>query len=82
VADGDDGGNDGPLGPKLPGPQADWEADYLWDITPEYLERRTIQTGIHCFACAAGAGSSCTGALSPGDGSFWPRRRCSLLTDP
>ena len=37
---------------------------YLWDITPEYLERRSIQTGVHCFACAAGSGSSCTGALS------------------
>ena len=37
---------------------------YLWDITPEHLERRSIQTGLHCFACAAGAGSSCTGALS------------------
>jgi radical SAM/Cys-rich protein len=39
---------------------------YLWDITPEYLERREIQTGVHCFACAAGAGSSCTGALANG----------------
>ena len=38
---------------------------YLWDITPEDLERRSIQTGVHCFACAAGSGSSCTGALSP-----------------
>jgi radical SAM/Cys-rich protein len=37
---------------------------YLWDITPEYLENRLIQTGVHCFACTAGAGSSCTGALS------------------
>ncbi len=37
---------------------------YLWDISPEYLERRAIQTGVHCFACAAGSGSSCTGALS------------------
>ena len=36
----------------------------LWDITPEYLERRSIQTGVHCFTCAAGSGSSCTGALS------------------
>jgi radical SAM/Cys-rich protein len=37
---------------------------HLWDITPEYLERRTIQTGDHCFACTAGCGSSCTGALA------------------
>lgn len=37
---------------------------HLWDITPELLERRLILTGVHCFACAAGSGSSCTGALS------------------
>jgi radical SAM/Cys-rich protein len=36
---------------------------HLWDITPDYLASRSIQTGIHCFACTAGAGSSCTGAL-------------------
>jgi radical SAM/Cys-rich protein len=36
----------------------------LWDITPEYLDSRAIQTGVHCLACAAGSGSSCTGALS------------------
>jgi radical SAM/Cys-rich protein len=37
---------------------------YLWDITPEDLEQRAIQTGVHCFACTAGCGSSCTGALA------------------
>jgi len=37
---------------------------YLWDITPDYLHHRPIQTGIHCLACTAGSGSSCTGALS------------------
>ncbi|HXT40217.1 MAG TPA: arsenosugar biosynthesis radical SAM (seleno)protein ArsS [Candidatus Angelobacter sp.] len=37
---------------------------YLWDVTPEYLENRGIQTGVHCFACTAGCGSSCTGALA------------------
>jgi radical SAM/Cys-rich protein len=37
---------------------------FLWDITPDDLERRPIQTGVHCFACTAGSGSSCTGALS------------------
>jgi len=37
---------------------------YLWDIRPEDLEQRPIQTGIHCLACTAGSGSSCTGALS------------------
>jgi len=37
---------------------------YLWDITPEHVEDRLIQTGTHCFACTAGCGSSCTGALT------------------
>ena len=37
---------------------------YLWDITPSMLLNRTIQTADHCFACTAGTGSSCTGALS------------------
>lgn len=27
------------------------------------LQKRTIQTGLHCFACTAGTGSSCGGAL-------------------
>ena len=37
---------------------------HLWDVTPELLENRAIQTGIHCFACTDGCGSSCTGALA------------------
>ena len=37
---------------------------YLWDVTPELLQDKMIQTGNHCFACTAGCGSSCTGALS------------------
>lgn len=37
---------------------------FLWDVTPELLERQPIQTGEHCFACTAGCGSSCTGALA------------------
>ncbi|HKQ38429.1 MAG TPA: arsenosugar biosynthesis radical SAM (seleno)protein ArsS [Verrucomicrobiae bacterium] len=37
---------------------------YLWDITPEWLDNREIQTGVHCLACTAGSGSSCTGALN------------------
>ena len=37
---------------------------YLWDISPGFLDQRAIQTGLHCFACTAGCGSSCTGALS------------------
>jgi radical SAM/Cys-rich protein len=36
---------------------------HLWDIAPADLELHSIQTGVHCFACTAGAGSSCTGAL-------------------
>lgn len=38
---------------------------YLWDVAPEFLENYTIQTGEHCLACAAGCGSSCTGAVRP-----------------
>jgi len=38
----------------------------LWDITPEELMGRSIATGSHCFACTAGSGSSCTGALGEG----------------
>ena len=36
----------------------------LWDVTPAYLAGWAIQTGSHCLACTAGAGSSCTGALN------------------
>ena len=36
---------------------------FLWDVTPGRLESNAIQTGIHCLACTAGGGSSCTGAL-------------------
>ncbi len=35
----------------------------LWEIEPGELEEADIKTGQHCFACTAGAGSSCTGAL-------------------
>lgn len=37
---------------------------YLWDITPDWLENQSVQTGFHCLACTAGCGSSCTGALA------------------
>jgi len=37
---------------------------HLWDIGPEWLESRPIQTGVHCLACTAGSGSSCTGVLN------------------
>ena len=36
---------------------------HLWDVTPARLENSEIQTGVHCLACTAGSGSSCTGAL-------------------
>jgi len=39
---------------------------FLWEIEPGGLEASPIATGPHCFACTAGAGSSCTGALRPG----------------
>jgi len=38
-------------------------APSLWDITPVDLEGNDIRTGIHCLACTAGSGSSCTGAI-------------------
>jgi radical SAM/Cys-rich protein len=37
---------------------------FLWDIDPDALEGREIMTADHCFGCAAGAGSSCGGAIS------------------
>jgi radical SAM/Cys-rich protein len=37
---------------------------FLWEITPEAMPNRTIATGVHCLACAAGSGSSCGGALT------------------
>lgn len=36
----------------------------LWELTPAELIGRRISTAAHCFGCTAGAGSSCTGALS------------------
>lgn len=36
---------------------------YLWDVTSERLEGWDIQTGVHCLACTAGCGSSCTGTV-------------------
>jgi radical SAM/Cys-rich protein len=37
---------------------------HLWDVTPEELDDHAITTGLHCLACTAGAGSSCTGAVT------------------
>ena len=39
------------------------QCQYLWDLTPDSLFGRSIQTGDHCFGCTAGAGSSCGGAI-------------------
>lgn len=40
------------------------KAAYLWEVDPRTLPGRGIRTGIHCFACTAGCGSSCGGALT------------------
>jgi radical SAM/Cys-rich protein len=37
--------------------------DHIQSFRPEDLGRRRIVTGEHCFACTAGSGSSCGGAL-------------------
>ena len=37
---------------------------FLWDVTPAEFEDAPIQTGVHCLACTAGSGSSCTGAIA------------------
>ena len=36
---------------------------FLWDLDPDALEGRPIQTGDHCFGCTAGTGSSCGGSI-------------------
>ena len=44
-----------------------WESDkpvFLWDIDPSRIENRPITTGVHCFGCTAGAGSSCGGTVA------------------
>ena len=33
------------------------------DFDPELLQGRRINTGVHCFGCTAGSGSSCGGAV-------------------
>jgi radical SAM/Cys-rich protein len=41
------------------------QALYLWEVSPELgLGALPIATGAHCFACTAGCGSSCGGALA------------------
>ena len=41
---------------------------HIRDFDAFLLARREIRTGIHCFGCTAGSGSSCTGALSEASG--------------
>jgi radical SAM/Cys-rich protein len=36
---------------------------HIRDFDPEALGRRPIVTGLHCYGCTAGSGSSCQGAL-------------------
>jgi len=37
--------------------------NHIMDFDPSVLFRRRIVTGMHCFGCTAGSGSSCGGAL-------------------
>ena len=45
------------------GPEEGSRGLSLWDIDPATVENREIQTADHCYACTAGSGSSCGGAL-------------------
>jgi radical SAM/Cys-rich protein len=45
-------------------PLAGGGARHLWDIESSGLEDQPVATGTHCFGCTAGAGSSCSGALT------------------
>lgn len=37
----------------------------IWDLSAESVQNQPILVGNHCYACTAGAGSSCGGALLP-----------------
>lgn len=52
------------LGPDDDEHQVEAVSRKLWEYTPDELIGRRVRTGAHCFGCTAGAGSSCTGALS------------------
>ena len=54
----------GDLGPDDDEHMVERDSRKLWQYTPEELIGRRVRTGTHCFGCTAGAGSSCTGALS------------------
>jgi radical SAM/Cys-rich protein len=48
---------------NLPMMDEDGEAIKISALSPDGLENRPILVGDHCYACTAGAGSSCGGAL-------------------
>jgi radical SAM/Cys-rich protein len=37
---------------------------HIKEFDPEKIRARRIATGVHCFGCTAGAGSSCTGTIA------------------
>ena len=37
---------------------------YVWDINLANIDQFPIRTGVHCFGCTAGNGSSCGGSLA------------------
>ena len=53
------------LGPEVEENDAERWSVKLWELTPRELIGRRIRSGVHCFGCTAGAGSSCTGVLDP-----------------
>lgn len=42
------------------------ERPHIADFDAQALAERKIRTGLHCYACTAGQGSSCTGATAKG----------------
>jgi radical SAM/Cys-rich protein len=44
-------------------PLAPDQPQHIADFDPFKLSHRRITTGLHCYGCTAGAGSSCTGAV-------------------
>jgi radical SAM/Cys-rich protein len=44
-------------------PLSDGLPRHIADFDPRRLARRTIATGLHCYGCTAGAGSSCGGTI-------------------
>jgi radical SAM/Cys-rich protein len=44
-------------------PLAPDQPEHIAEFDPHRLAARMITTGLHCYGCTAGAGSSCTGAV-------------------